>query len=134
MTAPPRSRASARIASRYPPNQSAPPISPSVPRAIPGGGRLARSAPCVSLIPTMVSRLARSGCGSACAEALAEARTRRSGRRRTDVLYIRVMRADTGYACGMRAGAAVSRAEDVRLAARDAATRALDSAGLDEAA
>src|SRR2546428_10802293 len=35
---------------------------------------------------------------------------------------------------GMRAGAAVSRAEDVRLAARDAATRALDAAGLDEAA
>src|SRR2546425_839860 len=34
----------------------------------------------------------------------------------------------------MRAGAAVSRAEDVRLAARDAATRALDAAGLDEAA
>jgi small ligand-binding sensory domain FIST len=33
----------------------------------------------------------------------------------------------------MRAGAAVSRAEDVRLAARDAATRALDAAGLDEA-
>src|SRR5207245_3070474 len=34
----------------------------------------------------------------------------------------------------MRAGAAVSRAEDVRLAARDAATRALDAGGLDEAA
>jgi len=34
----------------------------------------------------------------------------------------------------MRAGAAVSRAEDVRLAARDAATRALDAAGLDQAA
>ena len=34
----------------------------------------------------------------------------------------------------MRAGVAVSRAEDVRLAARDAATRALDAAGLDEAA
>ncbi len=34
----------------------------------------------------------------------------------------------------MRAGAAVSRVEDVRLAARDAATRALDAAGLDEAA
>src|SRR3989442_12527394 len=34
----------------------------------------------------------------------------------------------------MRGGAAVSRAEDVRLAARDAATRALDAAGLDEAA
>jgi small ligand-binding sensory domain FIST len=34
----------------------------------------------------------------------------------------------------MRAGAAVSREEDVRLAARDAATRALDAAGLDEAA
>jgi small ligand-binding sensory domain FIST len=33
----------------------------------------------------------------------------------------------------MRAGAAVSREEDVRLAARDAATRALDAAGLDEA-
>ncbi len=33
----------------------------------------------------------------------------------------------------VRAGAAVSRAEDVRLAARDAATRALDAAGLDEA-
>lgn len=33
----------------------------------------------------------------------------------------------------MRAGAAVSRVEDVRLAARDAATRALDAAGLDEA-
>jgi small ligand-binding sensory domain FIST len=33
----------------------------------------------------------------------------------------------------MRAGAAVSRTEDVRLAARDAATRALDAAGLDEA-
>src|SRR5437763_488617 len=38
------------------------------------------------------------------------------------------------YAWDMRAGAAVSRAEDVRLAARDAATRALDAAGLDEAA
>lgn len=37
------------------------------------------------------------------------------------------------YAWGMRAGAAVSRVEDVRLAARDAATRALDAAGLDEA-
>ena len=34
---------------------------------------------------------------------------------------------------GMRAGAAVSRSPDVRLAARDAATRALDAAGLDEA-
>jgi len=34
----------------------------------------------------------------------------------------------------MRAGAAVSREEDVRLAARDAATRALDAAGIDEAA
>src|SRR2546425_7727658 len=34
----------------------------------------------------------------------------------------------------MLAGPAVSRAEDVRLAARDAATRALDAAGLDEAA
>src|SRR5260370_6352543 len=34
----------------------------------------------------------------------------------------------------MRAGAAVSREEDVRLAARDAATRSLDAAGLDEAA
>jgi small ligand-binding sensory domain FIST len=33
----------------------------------------------------------------------------------------------------MRAGAAVSREEDVSLAARDAATRALDAAGLDEA-
>jgi small ligand-binding sensory domain FIST len=33
----------------------------------------------------------------------------------------------------MRAGAAVSREEDVQLAARDAATRALDAAGLDEA-
>jgi small ligand-binding sensory domain FIST len=33
----------------------------------------------------------------------------------------------------MRAGAAVSRSPDVRLAARDAATRALDAAGLDEA-
>ena len=33
----------------------------------------------------------------------------------------------------MRAGAAVSREEDVRLAARDAATRALDAAGLDDA-
>ena len=32
----------------------------------------------------------------------------------------------------MRAGAAVSREEDVQLAARDAATRALDAAGLDE--
>ncbi len=37
------------------------------------------------------------------------------------------------YAHVVRAGAAVSRAEDVRLAARDAATRALDAAGLDEA-
>jgi small ligand-binding sensory domain FIST len=37
------------------------------------------------------------------------------------------------YASLVRAGAAVSRAEDVRLAARDAATRALDAAGLDEA-
>lgn len=35
--------------------------------------------------------------------------------------------------CRMRAGAAVSRSPDVRLAARDAATRALDAAGLDEA-
>jgi small ligand-binding sensory domain FIST len=34
----------------------------------------------------------------------------------------------------MKAGVAVSREEDVRLAARDAATRALDAAGLDEAA
>lgn len=34
----------------------------------------------------------------------------------------------------MRAGVAVSREEDVRLAARDAATRALDAAGLDQAA
>jgi small ligand-binding sensory domain FIST len=34
----------------------------------------------------------------------------------------------------MRAGAAVSREEDVRLAARDAATRALDAAGIDQAA
>lgn len=33
----------------------------------------------------------------------------------------------------MRAGAAVSREEDVSLAARDAATRALDAGGLDEA-
>jgi small ligand-binding sensory domain FIST len=33
----------------------------------------------------------------------------------------------------MRAGAAVSREENVQLAARDAATRALDAAGLDEA-
>ncbi len=33
----------------------------------------------------------------------------------------------------MKAGAAVSREEDVSLAARDAATRALDAAGLDEA-
>src|SRR5205085_6601488 len=39
-----------------------------------------------------------------------------------------------GYDRSMKAGAAVSRAEDVRLAARDAATRALDAAGLDEAA
>src|SRR3989454_1935993 len=38
------------------------------------------------------------------------------------------------YALLVRAGAAVSRAEDVRLAARDAATRALDAAGLDQAA
>src|SRR5256885_970040 len=37
------------------------------------------------------------------------------------------------YAPGMRAGAAVSRSPDVRLAARAAATRALDAAGLDEA-
>src|SRR5207249_5207447 len=37
------------------------------------------------------------------------------------------------YDPGMRAGAAVSREEDVSLAARDAATRALDAGGLDEA-
>jgi len=41
--------------------------------------------------------------------------------------------ADACYDRRMRAGAAVSREEDVALAARDAATRALDAGGLDQA-
>src|SRR5438045_8547685 len=87
-------------------------------------------------MPTMVSRVAVSCRSASFASAILQpkASARSSGSRRMEPVYIRVMRADTGYAGGMRAGAAVSRAEDVRLAARDAATRALDSAGLDEAA
>src|SRR6266478_5674896 len=55
MTAPPCSFASARMASRYPPNQSAPPISLSVLEAIHFGAATSSRAPCVSLIATIVS-------------------------------------------------------------------------------
>src|SRR5256885_1662546 len=145
MPAPPGSFASARMASRYPPNQSAPPISLPVLEAIHFGAATSRIAPCVSLTATIVSLRPTGGTPAFAGDgALASATTRRENRRRiADAIRCHnhlTRRIEVGtncvlcpripsYAWDMRAGAAVSRAEDVRLAARDAATRALGALG-----
>jgi len=118
--------------------------------AIHFGAATSRIAPCVSLTATIVSLRPTGGTPAFAGDgALASATTRRENRRRiADAIRCHnhlTRRIEVGtncvlcpripsYAWDMRAGAAVSRAEDVRLAARDAATRALDAAGLDEAA
>src|SRR6266446_4978448 len=149
MTAPPCSFACARTASRYPPNQSAPPISLSVLEAIHFGAATSSRAPCVSLMATIVSFCPSEGTAAFAGDGTQASAATRSGIRGRIADAIRchnhlTRRIEVGtncvlcpripsYAWDMRAGAAVSRAEDVRLAARDAATRALDAAGLDEA-